>query len=125
MNFEFDFHNNLAALYKIDYNSCGLFSAPSITTMNRSSERRRRELLQGGWCLGAMLLQKILKSRDSENLCSVHACKIIQGVYPDWRQVCRVKSRNQKQPGFYLEGGRERTVGTRLLCTDGRMDGRR
>ena len=26
-------------------------------------------------------------------------------MYPDWGEVCRVHSRDQKQPGSYLEGG--------------------
>ena len=38
----------------------------------------------------------------------------MKGVHPLWGESCRVESRDQKQPGLYLEGGRERTLGTRL-----------
>ena len=38
----------------------------------------------------------------------VHADKVIERMYPDWGDVCRVPSRNQKQLVTLLSRGRKR-----------------
>ena len=42
-------------------------------------------------------------------------------VHPGGEVVCLRVTRDQPKPGYFLEGGRERTLGTRL--TDVRTDG--
>ena len=57
----------------------------------------------------------LLLSCPLENLCSALANKIMEREYPDWGEVCCVQSRDQPQPGSFLEEGREGTLGTRLF----------
>ena len=47
--------------------------------------------------------------------CLKLANKIVERVYPDWGEVCRLQSCDQPQPWSFLEGGRETTLRTRVV----------